>query len=82
MPGSHLPQLHGRELMNTETRRVQDITVGDTVKTWFGFRRVNAIEPYHGPHDFVIGTARFDDGTGMTMCDTDRWEVVTAARRG
>lgn len=60
----------------TIARRVQDIEPGDTIKTWMGFRRVHSIEPYDGPFGFVIGVARFDDGTGMTMGDTDQWCCV------
>jgi hypothetical protein len=62
--------------MKTEVKPVQQVKPGDTVQTWMGPRRINTIEPYTGPHDFVIGVARFDSGEGMTMCDTDRWEVV------
>lgn len=46
----------------------EQLRVGDMVKIIGTWRRITAIRPYTGPHDFVIGLADTVPGVGFSLC--------------
>lgn len=62
--------------METKSTKARDIKIGMYLKLWFGTHQLVKIRPYVGPFSFVMGIMLFANGTEMSMCDTDMYEVV------
>ncbi len=66
-----------REMSNTEERRAEDLKSGDIIHIWCGVKRITAIRPYHGPHDFVFAICDYEPGPtrGISLCTGDYFTV-------
>lgn len=52
----------------TESRRDEDLRVGDVVRLWCGTKRITAIEPYRGPlADVVFAIAEYTPGASGAL---------------
>ena len=69
--------------MNLATKLVcgEDIRAGMHIQTWFGMQQIARIDPYTGPHDFVIGVMRFSSGHGMSIASGDMFDVVVVEEK-
>lgn len=59
----------GSKPVPAEEVRDADLRVGDMVDV-LGWKRIVAIDPYTGPHAFVIGVARTVPGGSFSLTDT------------
>lgn len=51
----------------TESRRDEDLRVGDVVLLWCGAKRITAIEPYRGPLAEVFALAEYTPGASRPL---------------
>lgn len=58
-----------------------DLVVGDMIDV-LGVKRITAIEPYDGPHDFVIAIAKTVPGGAFSLTDTGMTRRVATPKGG
>jgi hypothetical protein len=54
----------------------EDVKVGMGFKTWFGTHTVIKIHPYNGIFDFALNILEFSNGSKMTNCKSDMYDLV------
>lgn len=67
---------HTVKEMKMNTVSSENIKIGMGLNMWFGKHTIAGIYPYTGPLDFVINVIHFSNGTVMSNCAGQNYELV------